>query len=297
MFSGIGGWELAARWTWQDKHEILSFVERDKYCQKVLNKNFPGVPIIGEIAECDGTKFDSVELITGSPPCQPFSVAGKRKGKEDDRHLWPEMLRIIREAKPRWVCVENVAGLAGMVLDEMLDDLESASFEAQTFLIPACSVGANHRRDRIWIVAHNTDSGNGDRIGQVQRGQDTEPARVHVPHAKRNRLQGSRKEWNIARQIGLCGGAGSDEERILSHTASGRTKRGGARSDERGFQNTALSTMGDRNNWSVEPAVGRVVNGLPHRVDRLRGLGNAIVPQVAREILEAIKQTEAVLCE
>jgi DNA (cytosine-5)-methyltransferase 1 len=157
LFSGIGGFALAARWMgW----ETVQFVEIDEFCQKVLKKNFPNVPIFGDITQFDGTKYKgTIDILTGGFPCQPFSVAGKRKGIEDDRYFWPEMLRTIREIQPRYIVAENVSGLVnwnwGMVFNKVQADLEAQGYEVLPFLLPACAVNAYHRRDRIWIIAHS----------------------------------------------------------------------------------------------------------------------------------------------
>ncbi len=154
LFSGIGGFALAAQWVWGKDHEIVSFCEIEDFPQKVLKKNFPGAPIHNDIKTLDGSKFGTVDLVSGGFPCQPFSLAGKRRGKEDDRYLWPEMVRIIEESKPRWVIGENVAGFVSMGLEQAVFDLESFGYEVWPFIIPAAAVGAQHQRDRLWIVAH-----------------------------------------------------------------------------------------------------------------------------------------------
>jgi DNA-cytosine methyltransferase len=157
LFSGIGGFNLAARW---NDIETIFDVEIDKFCQKVLAKNFPSTKKHLDIKEFNGKKYrGQIDIISGGFPCQPFSIAGKRKGKEDDRHLWPEMLRVISEIEPSWVIAENVCGIinieGGLVFEQVQTDLENIGFEIQTFIIPACSQNAPHRRDRIWIVAHS----------------------------------------------------------------------------------------------------------------------------------------------
>ena len=155
LFSGIGGFALAARWT--NQIQTVQFVEIDKFCQKVLNKNFSGVPIYDDIKTYRGTMPD-VFILTGGFPCQPFSVAGKRRGTEDNRFLWPEMLRVISESHPQWIIGENVGGFVsignGMVLEHCFSDLEAEGYEVQAFIIPACAVQAPHRRDRVWIIAN-----------------------------------------------------------------------------------------------------------------------------------------------
>lgn len=180
LFSGIGGFSLAAHWMgWQ----TVAFVEKEPFCHKVLNKNFKGVPIYDDIFTFDGRQFTgTVDIICGGFPCQPFSAAGKREGRNDERHLFPEMLRVIREVRPRWVVAENVRGLLsienGRLFAEIVALLESEGFEVVTFCIPASALGAPHRRDRLWIVGRSNvdDSKSGRRhiceridVGQTER--------------------------------------------------------------------------------------------------------------------------------
>lgn len=156
LFSGIGGFDLAAQ---RAGLKNLFQVEIDGFCQKVLQKNFPKVQKYGDIKEFDGTKYKGrVDIISGGFPCQPFSIAGKRKGASDDRYLWDEMFRVIREIKPRWIVGENVANLWNMGLENMLSQVEGQGYEVETFIIPACAVNAPHRRDRIWITAYLKNS-------------------------------------------------------------------------------------------------------------------------------------------
>ena len=160
LFSGIGGFSLGLHST--GIFDTVKFVEIDKFCQKVLNKNFPGIPIEEDIKNVKGQEFEA-DVITGGFPCQPFSVAGKQKGTNDNRYLWPEMLRLIKEIKPEFVIGENVQGLInlqnGMVLRQVQDNLESEGFEVQCFLIPASGLGAWHQRYRVWIVGHSKYNG------------------------------------------------------------------------------------------------------------------------------------------
>ena len=160
LFSGIGGFSLGLHST--DIFETIKFVEFDKFCQKVLHKNFPNIPIEGDIRNVKGEEFEA-DVITGGFPCQPFSVAGRQKGTDDNRYLWPEMFRLIKEVKPEFVIGENVQGLInlqdGMVLRQVQDELEGEGFEVQCFLIPASGIGAWHRRNRVWIVGHSKHNG------------------------------------------------------------------------------------------------------------------------------------------
>jgi len=152
LFSGIGGFDLAA--AWMGWNNVFS-CEKDEWCNKVLAKNFPNTERHLNIKDFNAKKYNgTIDIISGGFPCQPFSVAGQRKGKADDRYLWEEMLRIINEAKPAFVVGENVTGIIGMALDTVLSDLEAQDYTTETFIIPACSKNAWHRRDRVWIVAY-----------------------------------------------------------------------------------------------------------------------------------------------
>lgn len=164
LFSGIGGIALAAHWA---GIETAAFCEIEPYCQQVLSRHWPTVPIYTDVhgitRECleeDGVMDDdrTIDIVLGGYPCQPFSSAGKRKGETDDRHLWPEMFRVIQEIRPRWVVGENVAGHVTLGLDSVLTDLESEGYTCRAFLLPAASVGAPHKRERVFIVAHATGS-------------------------------------------------------------------------------------------------------------------------------------------
>lgn len=162
LFAGLGGFSLAAHWMgW----ETAAFVEKEPFCQKVLRKNFgQDIEIHDDIFNFSGTPFRGrIDIITGGFPCQPFSAAGKRKGRADERHLFPQMLRVISEVRPRWVVAENVRGLlsieSGSVFSEVITSLESEGYEVITFCIPASAVEAPHRRDRLWIVAHAVGRG------------------------------------------------------------------------------------------------------------------------------------------
>lgn len=155
LFTGIGGFDLGFASVgiptlWQ--------VEIDPYCQEVLRKNFPGVPLHSDIREVGGKNLGRVEIISGGFPCQPFSQAGKRAGASDSRFLWPEMFRVVRELRPRWVVAENVRGLlsldGGRIHHRICSELEAEGYEVRTLLLPACAFGAPHRRDRVWILAH-----------------------------------------------------------------------------------------------------------------------------------------------
>lgn len=156
LFSGIGGFELGLV---RASFEISWMVEIDEFCRKVLKKHapeyWPNARILEDVTKVGKEQLSTVDLICGGFPCQPFSQAGKRRGKEDDRYLWPEMFRIIRELSPRWIIGENVAGFINMELENAFTDLEAEGYKVEAFVLPACAVGANHRRNRVWIVAYS----------------------------------------------------------------------------------------------------------------------------------------------
>jgi DNA (cytosine-5)-methyltransferase 1 len=159
LFEGIGGFSLAARWAgW----ETMAWCEWNEFGQKVLRHHFPDAVGHGDITKTDFKIYaNKIDILTGGFPCQPYSTAGKRLGKDDERHLWPEMLRAIREIQPRWVVGENVRGLlswnGGMVFDEVQADLEDCGYEVLPFILPACAKDAPHRRDRVWFVAYRNE--------------------------------------------------------------------------------------------------------------------------------------------
>ena len=162
LFSGIGGIDLACEWA---GIKTVAFCEREPFPQKVLRKHWPDVPIYDDVCTLTKARLDAdgiggaINLIHGGWPCQPFSIAGERRGKEDDRHLWPEVFRLLQEIQSEWFVGENVAGLITMELDEVLSNLEGCGYAWETFIIPAFAVNAPHRRDRIIIVGHLSDSG------------------------------------------------------------------------------------------------------------------------------------------
>lgn len=246
LFSGIGGFDLAAQWMgWQN----IFAVEWGKYQQAVLRKNFPELTIYGDITQFDGTPYrGAVDVLSGGFPCQPFSTAGKRKGTEDNRHLWPEMLRVIREVQPQWVVGENVAGLItwerGLVFEMVCADLEAAAYEVQPMVIPACGIDAPHKRDRIWFVAHSIGS------------------------RSKSRQRFERIQLEAAFQ----------QKTAETFSTYGETR--------------AAAITNQWREWPTQSPVCRGNDGIPNRVDRIAALGNAIVPQVAHRIFQAIQAVE-----
>ena len=207
LFSGIGGFSYAAEGL-VGGYETVAFCESDEFCQKILNKHWPGVPIYKDLKELgnDPTRIvQEFDLICGGIPCQPFSVAGKQKGKEDDRHLWPYMHEIIKHKKPSWVIVENVGGFVNVALDDVCLDLEAQGYATQSFIIPACSVEAPHRRDRIWILGKNIeerlekhleDTRRSLRKGRVEQGENADE--VGQGHADQSERSSSTPRSDVA---------------------------------------------------------------------------------------------------
>ena len=264
LFSGIGGFAIAAGWA---GYSTSVFCESDPYATRVLKRHWPDVPVIPDIRDFDGSKWRGAGLLTGGFPCQPWSQAGQQRGEDDDRALWGEMFRVIKEARPDFVLAENVAGLINMALDDVLSQLEGEGYSTGAVVLPACSLNAPHRRDRVWILAHSDP----DSIGHMERELEKHPAEGGI-HAQRGAL-------------GLCEDvAHADKSRLEGWSQTLRQKEG--RNSDTGHTRENSSCDGRDNQWSVEPNVGRVANGIPSRTHRLKSLGNAIVPQVAYEILK-----------
>lgn len=401
LFAGIGGFDLGLeragfKTKWQ--------VEIDEWCRQVLTKHWPEVPKYADIKECGRHNLAPVDLICGGFPCQPFSVAGQRRGTEDDRHLWPEMLRVIKEIRPSWVIGENVAGLVNMaepdseskvesrscirlpdydvfekiftqqetmLLNSIIEDLEEAGYRcAPPFIIPACALDAPHRRDRIWIVGHSISNGRKSR-GEDHReydgaiftsngkhadflaDSDNAPGERHRQHSgqvlsisetKRfsksgidvsdtnkqhdddsgygasSVLRTGQKTSDLSRSEGSladseskydgrsdtgksCGqiqqpGVGSCEADVPN---AGHTKSQGWKKEEDRCQRTTCrkspSYHSNGRKWPVEPGVGRVADGIPRRVDRLRGLGNAVTPDIPEVFGSMILKVEKIINE
>ena len=290
LFSGIGGFALAAKW---NGYRTVAFCDNEPYAQAVLKKHWPDVPCHKDIREIRGDLYAGVTLLTGGFPCQPFSVAGKQRGKGDDRYLWPEMLRVIREARPAWIIGENVAGIVNMALDQVHTDLEAEGYEVESLIIPACSVDAPHKRDRVWIIArHLADSqGNRTQGGIFKSREKRDESRQNDNSvADSNRGQcGQRQSEGQPIQVS---GEGGERVGVLADPVSQR--RCGGDTEGQYAEDVGQSPEHPWNHpggvatWLPEPDVGRVAHGVPNRTHRLKGLGNAIVPQVAAEIIRNI---------
>lgn len=297
LFSGIGGFSLALEAAGM---ETVAFCEIEPFCQAVLKKHWPDVPIYDDVRTInhDGP----VDLICGGYPCQPFSTAGKRQGEDDDRHLWPAMFSLIKRYRPTWVIGENVAGHVSMGLDNVLADLENENYACRPIIIPACGIGAPHRRDRVWIVANNNSVGRGIQQKQSSDCQDKTHTYDHgkeefMAYTKGNSEGGlPKRETQKHPIIGKCGENVSNTDslngkmRCESQQQKNEAETGSG-VDGRTSRYGDLWDVGS-GNWSIEPRVGRVANGIPRRVDRLKALGNAIVPQIAYQIGKTIMQAE-----
>ena len=219
LFSGIGGFALAAQWAGL---KTVAAVEIDEKARRIYQKNNPEVEVHGDIKEFKANEFYGCFLVTGGFPCTPFSHCGKQGGKEDDRNLWPEMFRVIRECRPNWVIGENVVGIIALELDKILFDLENEGYETRAFVIPACSKDARHRRDRVWIVGHANSN-----------------------------------KWRRRKQI-----SNPWEKEIFDFEWSGE--------------------------WPSSSGILRTSNGVSFGMDRVKLLGNSLVPQVAFEIIKSM---------
>jgi len=339
LFSGIGGLDLGLE---RAGMRVLWQVENNAYCNRVLEQHWPAVARYGDVRDVGRHNLEPVDLICGGFPCQPHSLAGKRKGKEDERNLWPEYLRIVDELRPTWVLGENVPGIRTTILDDILDDLEGLDYATRTFDIPACAVGAPHLRHRFFIVAYcnSRDAPDGSKRADVSgedRGRRDDGAGSQcdswqecmgsagqgacaLAHATQQRLVRERgnidgtgraelwaqQEWHQP-DSGNHRRSQPRTDAPLAHADCPRCQEqrraepveaqqrsvecGGAEmahADGRRCEQCHTTERGvpepDASSWQVEPNVGRVAHGIPSRVDRLRCLGNAVVPQVAEYI-------------
>ena len=286
LFSGIGGFDLAAEWMgWEN----LFHCEWNPFGQRVLKHHFPNSISYNDITKTDfSIHKGQVDILTGGFPCQPYSSAGKRLGNEDERHLWPEMLRTIQEVQPRWVVGENVLGLTnwngGLVFNEVQVDLEAKGYEVQAFILPACAKNAPHRRDRVWFVAYSNLHDDKRKIGNI--------------NAKEKRISKEyRKEYSPSREFsGTNIQDATNSDKIGFSTKMGNGELGG----ELGFTKRDEQNMW--NSFPTQPPICGGDDGLPteldsislskYRKESLMAYGNAIVPQVAYEIFKAINEFE-----
>ena len=374
LCSGIGGFSLGFQWA-QLSTPIL-FCDIEPWCRKILTQHWPDVPIYEDVKEIanDPERFipERPDILTAGYPCQPFSVAGRRRGEKDDRHIWPEIFSIIQSRRPTWTIFENVRGHITMGLDSVLADLEREGYSTRTFIVPAIGVDAPHKRDRVWIVSRNSeeigmahtegnvsdgirreadqesDRGNSRMESECSRDRQFVPRPSSTMADSRCIDQGGeeKSEWTSGDSSGCSLGSDSRSESEdglprtrtnLADTESQQSSSSNNRGEPRevsqseqiqsggsGGWSDVADTDGSRSSsrvsgsvsgqegnsgefdhesdqctrgarqglWPTEPNVGRVANGIPNRVDRIKGLGNAIVPQIAYRIGLCIKEAE-----
>lgn len=290
LFSGLGGFDLAAQWmSWEN----VFYCEWNEFGKKILKHYWPNAISYHDITKSTFTIHrGSIDVLTGGFPCQPFSTAGKREGTADDRYLWPEMLRAIREIQPRYIVGENVRGLVnwngGVVFDTVCADLEAEGYEVLPVLLPAAGVNAPHRRDRIWFIAYFNNKGGSDGLGQVQR------------------TNGEVSEWHNDAEFGnanQCDATNASNTGLQRSQDIGGFKNIRTKSDQQfaGFFCT------DWQNFPTVPPICSRNDGLSDRLDgitfpkwrneSIKGAGNAIVPQVAFQIFKTIEAYERILSE
>ncbi len=335
LCSGIGGWAIAFR---ELGINTIAFCEIDKYPQRVLQKNFPNIPIFNDLKELTyeqikkRTGTTSINILTCSYPCQPFSVAGKQKGEEDSRHLWADTFRLVQECQPTWFVGENVSGHIKLGLDTVLEDLASEGYDTRTFVIPASSVGAWHKRERLWIIGHKAVSDTDSRrfksseskteqetgLSESSKRRDetrtvSDTSSIRGQNTTRNNTQNeqqklskeneqSSKSSEVSSNVSDTSSEGlqglnakssinesqlgqstnhDDETRTVSDTTSSRLEEHGYSETEDAFQFTT-----QENWWQAQSELCGVPDGISveldkNRVGRIKGLGNAIVPQIA----------------
>lgn len=308
LFAGIGGIDLAAHWA---GIETVAFCEIEPFCQKVLQKHWPGVPIFDDVRTIDTQQLiekgvigdeRTIDIICGGYPCQPFSNAGQRLGEEDDRHLWPEMLRLIRELRPTWVLGENVDGHVTLGLDTVLADLDKAGYTTRAFVIPAAAVGAPHQRKRVFVVGHSKRGRCGRKsrrwTGPIATNRHSELEERILAYSNgdgddRTEKYRTNGEWQAEVQ------KREQSQRRFGDHCQTETGKSRAAQSRMGGNLDGISDWLDRFRWPAtmgleqydwEPS--RVITGMKGKVReaRLKSLGNAVNPVQVLPILWGIKQ-------
>jgi DNA (cytosine-5)-methyltransferase 1 len=324
LFSGIGGFDLAAEWMgWNNTFHC----EWMPFPRKVLSHYFPNSISYEDITKTDfSIHRGTIDILTGGFPCQPYSSAGKRLGKEDERHLWPHMLRVISEINPTYVVGENVRGLTnwngGVVFEEVCTDLEAQGYTVQPILLPACSVGAPHRRDRVWFVAYSNGAMfRTEKYGSIrcENGENESKGTQGIYNAvgsngnsritsnsERFRLQYSEKRGNIQESTAKTRSKRSEfTESIEANGSNGNASNANVSGLERMLKKKENKLTINGNTWNIFPTQSPICSGndgLPTELDgitfpkwrqeSIKGYGNAIVPQVAYEIFKVISEME-----
>lgn len=290
LFSGIGGFDLAAEWMgWENVFQC----EKDRFCQRILRFYWPNSKLYENVRQFDATIYrGTVDVISGGFPCQPFSIAGRRKGTEDDRFLWPEMSRIIREVRPRWIVGENVLGLLnwrrGLVFEQVLAELEVEGYTVWPYILPAAGAGAPHRRDRVWIIAH----AGGHRRSEYPTTEKIDASRVEKGLGQGDDTYPPNGDGNVAHANRVFG----QEGRLYSAQSETAKRYLGPR-----------NARWDGHSWENFPSQSPICcrdDGLPCELDgisfskwrdhSIAGFGNAIVPRIALEIFRTIETMERI---
>ncbi len=323
LFSGIGGFALAAQWA---GIETVAFCETDPFCRQVLKKHWPGVLKYMDVR--DIANPDHVDIMTAGFPCQPFSVAGKKKGVKDDRYLWPEVIRLIRKSKPTWFIGENVPGIIPL-LDPILKDLEDEGYDWRSFLIPASALGAPHKRERIWIVAHSMRKRCDAGISYAERRHIQDNWHGYAKTLQKEWTKFQPQSWaafNFQDWLGLVAdttGTKCSERTAHCDAEPKRPERSEFTTETRDVIGNSDSITGEQANtgtitesesWTTrarhprqsgeidttfgwkkdQPPIPGVDDGVPNGVDRNKSLGNAIVPQIAYIFMQMIMDIEKV---
>jgi len=315
LCAGIGGFSLGLEWAGMT---CAGQVEIDPFCISILEKHWPRVPRWKDLKdERILDELPAVDLVCGGYPCQPFSTAGKRRGAEDDRHLWPFVFAVVRRLRPAWCLFENVAGHVTLGLDAVLACLEGEGYACRPVVVPACAVDAPHRRDRVWIIANAADQSierspagvlreqprrisetGGEDIRQPNRkaGADLITANGEVvANAHGDGCEAAPASWEREHRPSGSGEVDGDGEGMVSDAyGAGREERHAA-AVAAGSGHDPRSSAARGCFWLPEPGVGRVAHGVPGRVAKLKALGNAVVPQVVMQFGLAILAGEEVV--
>lgn len=300
LFNGIGGFALAAQWMgWEN----VASCEIDTFCNKVTGYYWPNMKQHGDIKQTDFTIYrGTIDVLTGGFPCQPFSMAGQRKGTEDNRHLWPEMFRAIREIQPRYIVGENVPGFLnwndGVVFEQSCADLESEGYEVQPIVLPACAVNAPHRRDRVWIVANRTGEGSTRQPIRTEQAQTFVSCNGSDVFTTDTGLQ--RQAQHEQQTAGI---EQRDKRNVADTSSAGREEYNTPYIAERQGYSSWVGTF-KQPNWNNFPTQSSIcsrndgvsggLDGITFpkwRAESIKAYGNAIVPQIAYQIFKAIAAT------
>ena len=295
LFSGIGGFSYGLEQT--QGFETIAFCEKDVFCQKVLQKHWNNIKIYDNIRDIKGSTIKA-DIITGGFPCQPFSVAGKQRGTDDDRYLWDETIRVVAETKPKWFIGENVDGLVniseGKVLQQIQKDLEAESFQVQCVIIPASGIGAWHQRKRIWIIGYSDSNANA-KEKQSSNGSENSISKEHRSKDSSIQFSGGTTNNSLSNSKSLRSGRRSSEECRIKERKLQQTEQ--KRSSFRSEAERCSSQDDTSSWWQTQSKLCGVPNGLSAELDkdrtnRIKSLGNSIVPEIAKEIGLAILAAE-----